>query len=72
MGKTDIEKLINMKCNCVIEECMGAADAAWVVRDGFPEERCTPRQGREEKSIRGMNINHRASGCQAGSRGSRS
>ena len=25
-----------------------------------------------KKSIRGMNINHRASGCQAGSRGSRS
>lgn len=49
---------------------MGAADPAWVVRDGFPEERCTPRQGREEKSIQGMNINHRASGCQEGSRGS--
>lgn len=66
MGKADIENLINIKCKCAIEGCVGAADPAWVVRDGFPEERCTPRQGREEKSMRGMKINHRASGCQAG------
>lgn len=70
MGKADIEKLINIKCNCAMEGWVGAADPAWVVRDGFPEERCSPRQGREEKSIQGMNINHRASGCQEGSRGS--
>lgn len=69
-GEGRHRKLINIKCNCAIEGWLGAADPAWVIRDGFPEERCSPRQGREEKSIQGMNINHRASGCQEGSRGS--